>query len=274
MSEHPTIVGMQGMSTAPQLLWRNAGNPTHKYTEEPYEGLCATCAVPCEVGASTGQVNNPTFSNHAEFFRYGTHVCRACAWLYGIGKGRPGNIMAAGEALYRPVISEKSATEERPTWLDVLGGLQERPDGAPVAGVLTTDTKPRVWPRMRIASVGDFGLYVHAPEYAVSEYRSFALAGLLDVSGVISVALGMGFSKQRIHSGLLADFARAKKSMKEVVELEKRLQLQRERPEFVPALIVTYKGLNEENNGVSGRTHGAGDAGGEAREDGDRLFQL
>lgn len=260
--------------SAPQLIWRNAGEPPHRYREEAYVGPCATCAAAISTGISTEQINNPTFSNHAEFFRFGTHVCRGCAWLYGIGKGRPGNIMAAGDALYRPVISKKSATEERPTWLEVLGGLSEVSSGDWVAGVLTTDTKPRVWPRMRLASLGDFGLYIHAPEYSVSEYRSFALADLLDTSGVIRGSLDMGFTKQRIHAGLLSDFSRAKKNMKEVMQLEMLLQTLRHRPEFIPALIATYKGLDKENevHGVSGRTDGAGEAGGQARKDGDRLF--
>lgn len=262
--------------SAPQLLWRNAGEPPHKYAEEPHDGVCATCAASIVVGISAEEINNPTFSNHAEFFRFGTHVCRACAWLYGIGKGRPGNVLAAGDELWWPMISGKSAREEeRPAWLDTLQALRESPNEAPAAGVLTTDTKPRVWPRMRIVSIKDFGLYVHAPEYAISEYRTFDLADLLAVSGLVREALDMGFSKQRIRNGLLSDFARAKRNIKEVMRLEKQLHMLRERSEFAPALIVTCKGwIEESKSGVSGRTGGAGEASGKARQDGDGLFQL
>ena len=259
------------VETAPALVWRAAGEPAHKYTEEPHSGACATCGGGISIGVPIDEINNPTFSNHAEFFRYGTHACRACAWLYGIGKGRPGNIMAAGTDLYRPVISEKSATDERPTWLDTLRSLS---GDMPVAGVLTTDTKPRVWPRMRIASIRAFGLYVHAPEYAVSEYRSFSLADLGVASSAIRKALDMGFTKRRIHLGLLADFTRAKRHTREVMSLEQRLRMLRDRPEFVPALIVTYTELRKEEDGDPGDLEPAGAEGGEARKDGDRLFQL
>lgn len=267
------------MLTAPELVWRAAQKPEHKYREEEYEGICATCAAEIEAGILTGEINNKTFSNHAEYFKYGSHVCRACAWLYGMGKGNPGNIIAAGDEYCRPVISPDSATEERPAWLDLLERIRDSPPekkSTPVAGVLTTDVKPRVWPRMRVASVRDFGLYVHAQEYDISEYRDLDMALLLDATRPIREALAKGYSKSRIYHGLLSDFQRAKKDMKGVMHLEMHLQDIRDWPEFVPALIASYATKEEKDEYAgtrdTGGSVGSGEARGQASEDHARLF--
>lgn len=131
------------ISTSPQLIWRNAGEPGHKYAEEVHDGVCATCAAGIGVGVDTEQINNPTFSNHAEFFKFGTHVCRACAWLYGDPKRTHRNVLAVGGDLWWPMISAESATEDRPSWLELFGRLKNLPPETPMCGVLTTDPKPR-----------------------------------------------------------------------------------------------------------------------------------
>lgn len=260
--------------SAPYLVWRNAGEPAHKYVEEPYSGPCATCAAPCKVGVSTSQINNPTFSNHAGFFKFGTHVCRACAWLYGVGKGRPGNVIAYGDTFLRPMISADSATQERPTWSEVVfGEVVNEPFGTTVTGVLTTDTKPRLWPRMRITETPTVGLYVHAPDYAVSEYRDLDLPTLAECGTRIDCALELGFTKRRIYDGLLSDYLRAKKNMEGAMLLENELREARSWPEFVPAMIVSHKRRELlEDHGNNGDVETAGATGGEVAQDHDRLF--
>ena len=271
--------------TAPRLVWRNAGEPTHKYREESYGGLCATCGTKTEVSISTDQINNPTFANHAEFFRYGTHACRACAWLYGDPKRTHRNVLAAGEELWWPMISIESATEERPSWLELLRRVAEMPPETLVAGVLTSDPKPRNWPRMRLATVADFGLYVHAPDYDTSVFRSVSLADLLVATEPILEALRRGFLKTRIYSGLLADYAKAKKDLEGTMRLEEELRAIRNEPEFVPALLVSGIKKEEKDGGegrVPDREQGragpasgairAGEARGQVGEDDHRLF--
>lgn len=265
------------MISAPQHVWRTAGCPAHKYGEEEHSGVspnCATCAVGIESGVPASQINNKTFANHAEFFKFGTHVCSACAWLYGVGKGNPGNVIAIGEEYLRPVISPDSATEERPTWFGLLQRIAEMDRETPVAGVLTTDVKPRLWPRMRLASVGSFGLYVHCPDYDVSEYRNLDMALLLQATEPVREALGRGWSKTRIHHGLLSDYTKAKKDLEGVMRLEGHLQDIREWPEFVPALIVSYVRKDEKHGkyGTDGNADSRREAGGDAGQDGDRLF--
>lgn len=274
-------------ASAPDLLWRNSGEPPHKYREEAAEGPCATCAAPLDGhGIPTREVNSPTFSNHAEFFRYSAHVCRACAWLYGIGKGRPGNVLAVGNRILHPMISLESAEKEgRPSWQEILpcldlwtdpmlGDLQDIPEDAPFCGVLTTDPKPRLWPRMRLSTARSPALYVHAPDYGASEIRALDVGGLSRCWDLVVAALEMGFSKRAIYRGLPSDYARMKRRLEEAMGLEGKLREYRQRPEFVPALVISgiEKGEKGGDDDADGGPEPGGEAGGGPAEDGDRLF--
>lgn len=277
--------------SAPVLIHRAAGYPLHKYAEEPHDGVCATCATAIEVGVSTESINNPTFANHAEFFKFGTYVCRACAWMYGDPKRTHRNVLVVGDELWWPMISADSATDERPSWGGLFGLLYHEPEDyppdIPMTGVLTTDPKPRLWPRSRLASIGSPGLYVHAPDYDVSEWRTFDLEHLIECARRIRPALLTGYAKTRIYTGLLSDYAKAKKDLDAAISMERRLQEVRGSPEFVPALITTVvtkeekQEANPRKERHGGKDEGAGDTGRIVRssvpgdtpdKDGDRLF--
>lgn len=259
---------------APQLVWRNAGEPGHKYTEESYNGPCATCAATCGVGVSTNHVNNPTFSNHAEFFKFGTHVCRACAWLYGDPKRAHRNVLAAGDELWWPMISVESATEERPSWLELFRRLEDMDSELPLCGVLTTDPKPRNWPRMQLSTAGAPGLYIHSPDYDIAEFRTLDTKTLLAISSVVRSALLMGFSKLDCNHGLTRNYKRFVKNYGEAKDVEDALKQCRSAPEFVPALLITQI-TKEEKSEARGITQGlepGGTTRREANEDDHRLF--
>lgn len=265
------------MLSAPQLLWKNAGRPPHKYEEEPYGGPCATCGADTEHGVPTEEVNNPTFSNHADFFRYGTHVCRACAWLYGDPKRAHRNVIALGGKILWPMISLDSATEERPSWREVFRRiLPGCPPDSFVCGVMTTDPKPRNWPHMRLSSAARPALYVHAPDYDTSCVIEIDPEALLSCMGAIEEALSLGFPKSRIYAGLLSDYARAKRNIKEVMRLEKALREIRKEEEFVPALLAAGLTKEEKERAKSGRADRGSREGraarGFVREDPSRLF--
>lgn len=271
--------------SAPQLLWSAAGEPAHKYLEETTDGSCATCAAPLDgLGISTEAVNNPTFSSHSEFFRYGTHVCRACAWLYGDPKRTHRNVLALPGGVWWPMISVESATPSRPSWLEVLSRLTHCSPETPVAGVLTTDPKPRNWPRMRLSTVGAFGLYVHAPSFDVSEYRTLDLEALAEMTEPILAAQALGFTRYTrrgksqapgpIHSGLHRDYQRFREVYEEASELETALESARGQPEFVPAVLITQ--LTKAKKGVKDERESDTRASGEPRggrvQDPTRLF--
>ncbi len=143
-------------SSSSALIYNAAGRPPHPYRSEPVSSVCSTCGVPITSGVLLEQIETPTTSNHADYFRFGSkHVCNACAWLFAVGKGRPGNFIATPKRLEYTVISLDSAVADKRPWIQVLPEIAALPSDTPVAGVMTTDVKPRLWPRVRLATVGN-----------------------------------------------------------------------------------------------------------------------
>jgi hypothetical protein len=94
-------------------------------------------------------------------------------------------------------------------WIEVLADIAAMPGNTPVSGVMTTDVKPRLWPRARLATVARFGLYLHAGEYDVSEWREFILPDCLDLIGKMIAPLTAGYAKTSLYHGLFRDHARS-----------------------------------------------------------------
>lgn len=225
--------------TAPLHTWHAAGRPPHPYDEEAAATVCATCAVPITAGVPLAQIETPSTADHANYFRFGSkHVCPACAWLYAAGKGRPGNYIATPGRMEYAVISLESVVEDKRPWIEVLADVAALPVGTPIAGVMTTDVKPRLWPRVRLATVGRFGLYVHAPDYDVSEWRGFNLSACLDLISVMVEPLTSGYAKASLYHGLLRDHARASRDPARALAWDARLAPHRGQPHFLPALIA------------------------------------
>lgn len=233
--------------SASQHTWIAAGYPSHAYTGEPCAGVCATCATPIMDGVPLRQIETPTTANHADYFRFGSkHVCHACAWLYAAGKGRPGNYIATPGGVEYTVISLDSVVADKRPWIKVLADISAMPLETPVAGVMTTDVKPRLWPRVRLATVGSFGLYVHAPDYDVSEWREFSLAACLDLIAIMVEPLAAGYAKASLYHGLLRDHARSSRDPSRAMAWDVRLSEHRGQPHFIPALIAA--GVTKESN--------------------------
>lgn len=221
--------------TPQQYAWMAAGKPPCDLEPVEISGHCSTCGGEDTYGITTDAINNPTFSQHGDFFRYGTHVCRACAWLYRMGKSRPGNMVAAGEKLYWPTIA---ANPGRDQWISVLEEIANLPDDSQIAGILTTDVKPRLFPRMRLGTKATFGMVVHAPEYDVSGWLPLQLDKLLEIAHGVAPMLNHGYSKRSLLLGILRDYPRAIKHMDQALQWEQQLATWRQQAEFVPALVV------------------------------------
>lgn len=190
-------------------------------------------------GVATSCFVGPAFSNHSDYLRgYSAHVCIPCAWMYAFPKMTHRNLIAVPGRLWWPMIGHDSATLERPQWLSVLRDIVRMPLEIPVAGVLTSDPKPRVWPRAEVCTVGSFGLYVHCPDYDLSRFLRLNLARLLDIASIIVMAIADGWPKKFILHGLYADMKRVRKDPSGTVRLEAELQLLRALPEFLPALLT------------------------------------
>jgi len=179
--------------------------------------------------------------------KFGDFNCPACAWLHSYPKPNHRNVCAIGDRLFWPVLGADSVTEDRPHWATILHLLRNLPAETLVVGCITTDPKPRLWPRYRLATIGAFGLYVHAPDYDVSGFLRLDLAQLQECSLLISRALTEGYSKRAVNTGILTDFRRAAKSPSDSLSLEAELASWRQRREFIPALVTTGLSKKEEN---------------------------
>lgn len=225
--------------SASSLAYLAAGCPSHGYARVPVQGCCATCGAPLNHGVPLTEIETPTTANHADYFRFGSrHVCDACAWLYGVGKGRPGNYLATPGRYESTVISLESVVEDKRPWLTVLRELPSLAPATPVAGVMTTDVKPRLWPRVRLATIGAFGLYLHCPDYDVSEWRAFDLASCLTAVDLMIPPLTAGFAKASLYHGLWRDHARASRDPMQTAAWEAALSAHRAAPYYLPAVIA------------------------------------
>ena len=240
--------------TNSQLAWNGAGKPppNDKYLISSYRGLCATCGIDVDGDAvSISEIDNATFSNHADFFKFGnSHVCLACAWMYGAGKGKPGNYIATPTSYEQTVISLESVVEDKRPWLTVIKEIANLPQDTPVTGVLTTDVKIRLWPRARVCTVGNFGIYVHCPDYDVSEYLEFDIADLIKAVDRIVPALALGFAKASVWYGLMRDYQRTSKDPLRAMQLESEFVAMRSQPYFLPAVLMV--GVTKEEKSKHG----------------------
>lgn len=235
---------MGNLQSAPKLIWVAAGRPASKWPTTQIDGCCATCGVPITEGVHRRDIESVSYTQHADFHKFGDYDCPACAWMHSYPKENHRNVIVAGEQLWWPMIGFDSATADRPHWQAVLRGIAQLPSDTPVCGCLTTDPKPRLWPRYRLCTVGGFGLYVHAPDYDQSGMIEFDLGQLFNCVEVISHCLRRGFAKRTVLLGLFTDYKRASTDMDATTNMEVELCKWRNRPEFIPALLVSHKGEN------------------------------
>ena len=196
---------MAGISvlTPSKLIWQHSGSPDLAKPLEPTIGYCATCAQPITEGVPVSQIITKEFYGVTDFFKFGTHVCHSCAWLYWSHKTQPHSFFVTEIALLWPTIS--IPVGERPTWRDVLSSFVYYSSNTPVAALLTTDTKPRVWPHARMSVRGHFRMYIHAPAYDLARMLSPDLELLLELYSEMEKLVAVGYSKRSILSGLYND---------------------------------------------------------------------
>lgn len=241
--------------TPSRLSWWAAGRPrpADKYAISQHHGTCSTCGAGIDGDAvAVDEIDSKAFSNHAETFRFGgSHVCLACAWMFGMGKGKPGNFIAYPGRFEQAVISVESVVEDKRPWLTIIREIAALPPETPVAGVLTTDVKIRLWPRARLYSVGRFGLYVHCPDYDISQNIECDIHELLAAIDLMLPILAAGFAKASLWYGLYRDYTRITKHLDKAPGWESRLREIRHTPVFLPALLMAGVTKEEKSTHVS-----------------------
>lgn len=216
--------------THTELCYLLANKPQIDDLQET-DSHCATCGSHCTQAVNQKDINNPTFSQHGDFLK-GEWICPACAFMYRQGKAKPGNYLAVQNGdLHYLSISGTGKT----SWREIVPQLTQKDPNTLVAGVLTTDVKPRLFPRTQLATIGDFGLYIHATEYDISEYREFDLTDLMTLIEQIETILSHKFTKTSILQGLFTYHKIAVKDPMLTAELDK---IERTNPAFIPALII------------------------------------
>lgn len=225
--------------TASMIAYEGAGRPEIIYPTVSHSGHCACCGGVIEGEAvPISEIENPTFTQHGDFLAHGKYVCPACAWLFGAGKGKPGNFIATPMRYEQTVISLKSVVYNKRPWQTVIREVAAMPKNTPVCGVLTTDVKPRLWPRMRAATVGAFGLYVHSPDDDLSDYIDMPIDDLSAIIDIVLPALALKFSKQNLRHGLYQNQKIFQKHFSAAVALERQIAPWRVHPAFIPAVLM------------------------------------
>ncbi len=229
------------MLTATQIAHAGSGYEPPKFELSQIEdGHCACCGAAINGDAvHIKEIENPTFSNHADFLRWGKYVCPACAWLYGAGKGKPGNFLATPDKYETLVISLDSVVEDKRPWLSAIYDLAKLPPDTPVCGILTTDIKPRLFPRMVSGTAAKPNIFVHAGDYDISQPVQFDLQDLLQIIDVVLSALQLGFSKTNCYRGLFNDFNKFSKNVEQAYAIEQQLAQWRGNPAFIPAVLIS-----------------------------------
>lgn len=239
---------------APALAWRAAGSPAPTWPIEPVPlAACACCGAAAGASVPVARFVSETYSQPADFLPFGERVCPACAWWHSETKQRHRAWLAAGERLWWPILAVETAAAEpdahlgigaqRPTWRELLRHLAALPPATPLAGLLTADPKPRLWPRVRAGTVGRATLYVHStgdrsPVGDLSASLALDLAAVVALLDLIEPLLAAGWPKRAIGRGLLADFGRASRDPPAALAAERRLAPLRGRPEFAVALLA------------------------------------
>jgi hypothetical protein len=235
--------------TASELIW-NAfgarapeGKTGSQYRFEPAMGHCAICGaaitegVPFAPRRGVVGIDNPTFSGYAEYARWGSHVCRACAWLCGDPKRTHRAMLVVGDRGWWPTIAQ--AIDGRPRWRNILGEIARAAPEMPMTGVLTTDPKPRLWPRAQLATCGRPGMYFHCPEQDISGWRQFDLRTVAQALAAVNAAITIGATKSAALRGIWTMPTLADRHGTKIVDrVERRLAEYRGSTEFMIAAVV------------------------------------
>ena len=196
----------------------------------------AGCRLKKVVGAASADIAD-TFRFRSEWLGVGA------ARLYKGSRVLRGNLLALPDEGIRPFVSQKSATDERPCWRDLIFSLEI---GLRSVAIFTDESKRRLWP---LACLSVFGphwrpLFNAAPyKGGVAQCRSLQVNvdRLRACLGGVERVYSFGFPKRLIDQGLICVSARKhidRIGLKMVRRLDADLASWRGTDEFLLSLFV------------------------------------
>lgn len=204
--------------------------------------ICPICGTEFDEGChlTKHKIIKPTTGDLADIFRDASWICPDCAAAFVDSRTLTSNVLVVEHVGYKPVVSDASATEDRPTWRQLIRTL---PDGVQTVAIVTSNTKRRLWPRAVVSTWGEHWqpLFVDGDVDRLLTVNVYKLRECLDI---IEQVYNLGFSKQAIASGLI-DSSQMKAiktiGLPVVAEFERTLILWRDTDEFLIALFVAQK---------------------------------
>ena len=143
---------------------------------------------------------------------------------------------------YKPLISTKSATSDRPTWTQLVRSIWPERRGQRAVILLSTDFKKRVWQNLRVSTIGHASMiYVYDTSRNVAANQVVNWQHLIETLDLVEEIYKAGYSKRAIETSLMSDYASFCRDMAYALEKERMLQLIRNKPEFLVSCIIAQK---------------------------------
>lgn len=226
---------------------------------------CSITGQPIDRGYRVADMVTDATAEFLDCFRGGVggHVSEAAARCFRSANPRLGNpcarpvLVFADGVAYMPTIARESpatlprclteagVTVERPCWSELVRRVWPARRGQMCLGILTTDTKKRLWIRARVGALGPrTPLLVYDAATGVNEVLTLDWERLLQCLELVEDAYTAGFPKAAIRSSLYG--AVKKVGLAATRRFEKALAPWRGRPEFTVACLIAQKQKQED----------------------------
>lgn len=215
------------------------------------EGIDATCAITGKriatgigwryvIPSSTGEYLDLLHGCGSLYVSISAAAAYKGSWNLG------GRLIFDDGTQYRPFISTKSATAERPTWSRLVRDVWPGRQGQRCVCIIADDYKKRVWPRARVSTLGENAcVYLLYGSRGISKNVLVSWPRLIDTLDTVEEIYTAGYNKFNISDGLYGNFALLNESPQRTVDYENSLAQIRHLPEFSIALLIAQKEIDE-----------------------------
>lgn len=145
---------------------------------------------------------------------------------------------------YHPLIDHKSATAQgRECWSDLVRTIWPARKGDQLVALITTDTKKRVWEKVRAGVLGpQTPVLVYNMERSVFSSLTLDWPEMLRCLDLVEEVYGAGFVKPTIYVSLFRQYDLAcKHGLNQAIHWERQLRTWRHLPEFEFATLIAQK---------------------------------